>query len=651
MPHNTPPNPRLASLLALVLLLGALIACNKYSSGLSNSNVSIANLNANVSRIPIATVTPQVTPTPSVSFPRRRRPTQVQVHTSLSDAKETGWRAAQFTADAASDATNRYPTIESPDQVPVSQEFAVQVSLTTELTSPDVKVVSGATSRDPKQFAFRLPAQTSWPIGVVLSAPDFEILGGKNQDTLILPSGGDAPPVVFQLRPKPISTEQQPGRLFVTFYFNGTFLGRAMREVTITNGNSSAREEIQSKPAPAADGGGARKLTRQDNEEQLQVGRLSAVPDLTIYVRDYPGMNQNGTSEIQISSPTIPLNVSSFPKPSGLEAWLNSKYREFARLGSRGTTVVSDTEEQVDKESAALLLRGFGRELYQKFAPPAFKEAFWKLVDESNAAGATSEFRSIQIYSDNPILPWELMRPVRADGSDERGFLGMEFKVGRWHVSEGAPLMDKPPQRVSIASLYLVAPDYRGSQVLPGQQEEIAALSAFRGYQRVPGQFHALAALLTRSPSGIIHFAGHGVIRTREESVPEYFILLEDGELDPSRWRGIVTAKTSLHQFVFFNACDVGQVSRVANFVNGWAPAVLETGASGYIGALWPLGDKAAANFAIHFYRALEQRAGKGSVSVADVLRDTRRLFLEENDPTYLAYVYYGDPNLRLDVR
>ena len=49
--------------------------------------------------------------------------------------------------------------------------------------------------------------------------------------------------------------------------------------------------------------------------------------------------------------------------------------------------------------------------------------------------------------------------------------------------------------------------------------------------------------------------------------------------------------------------------------------------------------------------QALEERANKGPVSVAEVLRDTRRLFLAENDPTYLAYVYYGDPNLKLDIR
>ncbi len=35
-------------------------------------------------------------------------------------------------------------------------------------------------------------------------------------------------------------------------------------------------------------------------------------------------------------------------------------------------------------------------------------------------------------------------------------------------------------------------------------------------------------------------------------------------------------------------------------------------------------------------------------VAVADSLRRLRRRFYETGDPTFLAYVLYGDPNLRL---
>jgi hypothetical protein len=554
----------------------------------------------------------------------------------------------------------RYPTIESPDAVTVNQKFSVQVALTKDLETPESKVVAGPTTEEGK-LELNLPNQNSWQIEVVLSAIGFSILQGDNQRTLTLPKGEDSPPVVFELRAKPIGTHQQTGRLFVTFYFKGGFLGRAMREVAVFSGptpsetpRSSEDQDAQLNSNGGNDNSGssAREETPIGSSfsEPLRVGARTPVPDLTIYMRDYGNENRTGMSDMTITSPWLQLNCSTFRRPEGLASWLSTKYREFARLTSGRSEKGRAGRASTSQENSAALLRGFGRELYQKFAPPAFKEAFWKLVDKSKQPGFPSGFKTILIYSDNPILPWELMRPVRPDGTGERDFLGVEFSVGRWHVTEGTPLLDRPPLELPILSFYVIAPDYQGNQALTGQKEELEALQSFHGYEQVKGQFGSLRALLNHSSSGIVHFAGHGVVRIGDENIPEYFILLEDGEVDPLRWRGMVTSHTDVHQFVFFNACDVGQVTRVANFVDGWAPAVLETGASGYVGALWPLGDRPSANFAIHFYETLAQRATKGPVPVADVLRETRGMFLKENDPTYLAYVYYGDPNLELRI-
>jgi CHAT domain-containing protein len=113
-------------------------------------------------------------------------------------------------------------------------------------------------------------------------------------------------------------------------------------------------------------------------------------------------------------------------------------------------------------------------------------------------------------------------------------------------------------------------------------------------------------------------------------------------------WRGLAPHAQKAHPLFFFNACDVGQAQHVLNFVDGWAPAVLEAGASGYIGGLWPLADRGAAEFAVSFYDLVGAELPQGSVNVADALRKTRQLFYKNGDPTFLAYVYYGDPNLYL---
>ncbi len=113
----------------------------------------------------------------------------------------------------------------------------------------------------------------------------------------------------------------------------------------------------------------------------------------------------------------------------------------------------------------------------------------------------------------------------------------------------------------------------------------------------------------------------------------------------------MIQVQNDAHPFFFFNACDIGQTRLTANFTDGWAPAVLESGASGYVSALWPLSDKGAADFAVRFYQALDKKLKKGTADIAALLRETRRQFLQNGDPTFLAYIFYGDPHLRLKRR
>ena len=102
------------------------------------------------------------------------------------------------------------------------------------------------------------------------------------------------------------------------------------------------------------------------------------------------------------------------------------------------------------------------------------------------------------------------------------------------------------------------------------------------------------------------------------------------------------------HTFFFFNACDVGQSTQIGNFVDGFGPAVLGRGASGYIGALWPVNDKVAADFSVDFYQLMHKNMDAGSANVSAILERTRQVvYKETKNPTALAYVLYGDTNLK----
>ena len=144
-----------------------------------------------------------------------------------------------------------------------------------------------------------------------------------------------------------------------------------------------------------------------------------------------------------------------------------------------------------------------------------------------------------------------------------------------------------------------------------------------------------------------MHFAGHGGV-SAAAGVPTYALALEDRLLDLVTWRGMSHQTLQRRPLYFLNACDLGQADNFSNFVDGWAPAALDSGASGFIGGIWPLNDKAAAQAAEEFYGRMKQSLAKGPARVSELIRDTRRQFFQTGDPTYLSYVFYGDVNLSL---
>jgi CHAT domain-containing protein len=243
------------------------------------------------------------------------------------------------------------------------------------------------------------------------------------------------------------------------------------------------------------------------------------------------------------------------------------------------------------------------------------------------------------------------MRPSREtpNGREELDFLGATLRIARMHI---APVPGpRPPQALRLDELLVIAPIYAAG-VLDGARAEAKLLGElFPGSRRLDGSFGDLSAHLTgrRLRNGILHFAGHGRASRGPLGPVHYSIQLRDRELDPMTWRGIYRPGEA-HSLLFFNACDIGQNQYVASFIDGWAPAALESGASGHIGGLCPLGDKGAEGFASAFYRDLRfQLIDQEWANVADALSRTRRLFYETGDPTYLAYVFFSDPELRIE--
>ena len=62
--------------------------------------------------------------------------------------------------------------------------------------------------------------------------------------------------------------------------------------------------------------------------------------------------------------------------PADLGPWLLARYGQFAGRVTRGAQPLGgEIQPPQDKETNVAMMRGFGRELFDRFAPPVFKEA------------------------------------------------------------------------------------------------------------------------------------------------------------------------------------------------------------------------------------------------------------------------------------
>lgn len=534
----------------------------------------------------------------------------------------------------------RYPTMECPAAVAASDSFALLISLTERLLTKEVQIILGDTNNR-GQIGLSLLRRESWKITAVINAPDFSIYKGSNISTFILPLKGDSQPAIFYLCANPILEQRKITKIYVSFWNEDGFLARSVREIVIENKNMKKKPDstLALQALLSRSSSDIKSLVTQARRATIHGHQEN--PDLTVeYIQN------KDVIMVNIHSKFFNFSSEEYAKPDGLSDFVQSYYHQFVQYERRDVSPVVPSEAiaNVEKDQTLSLCRSFGRELYKRYAPPNLKAIFWKLVDKLG-----NDFQSIQFYSNDPLIPWALMRPYR--GTEERDFLGMDFNVGLWPVDKSDEVDDKPPSVLLWKALAVVAPNYRDQLFLKNQENEIKVLQSFKNFIRFPGDYASVKALFSLPPQGIIHFCGHGQVIPSQFGHYEYQIVLEHGSLSVRIMQGFLPKKNiGQHPLVFFNACEVGQSNQIANFVEGWAPMLLEAGASGYIGGLWPISDQGAAEFAIDFYTNLSHGLQKGPIKVTEILQKTRRRFFETGDPTYLSYVYYGDSNLKLEM-
>ncbi len=307
-------------------------------------------------------------------------------------------------------------------------------------------------------------------------------------------------------------------------------------------------------------------------------------------------------------------------------------------LGRRSDGSRIATPEGVDHELEVL-----GHELYKELFPKELRFAYREFRERA---------KTLLIVSDEPWIPWELIKPYEHDFDDD--FLCCRFELSRWLAGDTAPTASLGSRDVGVAQVAAIqagAPP--GVMPLPSAGTESALIRDFAnrhsGVEAVildQPDFDSVEALLRRGGFGVLHFIGHSEFEAAEPNVSR-FLLADGRSLRPRDLHGSVQSRLREDRpLVIFNSCQAAQQGLALSRLGGWvARWILDCGCGAFLGPQWSVSDRGALLFIRTFYSALVDGSTVGR-AVLLARRAVRDGIPGSTD--WLSYSIYAHPGARL---
>ena len=368
---------------------------------------------------------------------------------------------------------------------------------------------------------------------------------------------------------------------------------------------------------------GAASVARPANWQEW----LEQMPaaDLTVVLRCEPDSNQLEWTFLSKHAleglPTEPESKSIGPKPEEVANFLLDMAKE-------------------KNSPLKYNLNGIGLTIGD-MVPPILWDLLRDLTEQLNRKP------TLLLLSQDPYVPWEL-----AKESDETDFLGVRAIVGRWLLKSSGTAVSDPPVELQISSAAFVSGTYNQGN-LEGAQDEVKKISRFLREASAAPEVKELDAnlatvrgyLRSGQKDRLIHFAVHG--RFAQLSSATGF-KLTDGTLGIFEVKGY---RLKGRPFVFLNACEIGAATKVLDSVEGMAEAFLQAGAAAVVAPIWAIEDGLANEIALAFYtQALDGNSPRSAADFFSKQRESFKVDDEASTTTYLAYKFYGHPELRLSL-
>ncbi|MEM9191719.1 MAG: hypothetical protein AAGF12_21275 [Myxococcota bacterium] len=335
-----------------------------------------------------------------------------------------------------------------------------------------------------------------------------------------------------------------------------------------------------------------------------------------------------------LHSPTAALEAFNFSARAEEIAVVSPE--EYRRRLFDGAGLSTDDTSPVTEATAKRRLLSLGETLFDKLLPSDIQDLFDKIDPQ--------QVETVHIASDEPWIPWELLR-LRSDSGDDHGFLCERFAVTRWLKGKRSPpgslrvgqaVWCEPRPRTSEADG--VSADGPVSEVL----STVAAAEGVHLRLAHPETLDDLDRILAATPPQLWHFEGPGELSSGQDRG----LKLGSGTLwpldfDDERCSHLAQGRP----LVVFNVGAAGELSWGASQLEGWAPTwVLDCRCSGFIAPICR-GDKALGRY---FCAAVYQHLAE--VPLGEAVRRARQATRAqgEGDPTWAIYSAYGHPNAKI---
>jgi hypothetical protein len=521
-----------------------------------------------------------------------------------------------------------FPLLRAPELVKSKQEF----TLTVGLAKAPVKGVTG------DALTINIPsAEQTITLDVqVAAAEGFTAPQGWRHPLTLKTSNIYRTRIEIPLIAPEVTGESLFSVLTVHYSHDGVHLGTATRRIEVARavGRSQAASPwVNATPRPAA----------------MNMDLAERAPDLTIRIEKPDADEATGKFVWTFETPHKGVTLPATPLPMN--------------LGTDARTFAKALITLIDENSGGQLLtgtmRGIGMKITQKIPADA-----WRVLAEvankvSEAeSGGQSRPTTVLLYSAETSVPWELAVMPNPLDPTKPEYLGAQVALGRWILGTNGPSV--PPARaVNVDKMAIVTGYYKaGSNLerLKGAEQESKQLQTTYkalGLDATPENVRQLfeGTMADAEHITAIHFACHGEVQPDKPELNA--IYLSDGSpLNEFVFLGARIGQRT-KPILFLNACQVGTQGEMLGESAGFGAGCLYAGFRAFVAPLWSVDDATAREIALDFYRTSFD-AGKPTF-VSSFFQNTRCKFVAKSatavpESTYLAYVYFGHPELLLST-